>query len=104
MKKPTFSELMRQIEAEARAEGPEAVAQLDLMRQRYFIGGQLAMLRKQRRLTQPTLAKRSGVGQADISRIERGALNATTDTLAKLGRAMGVRLAFIDKKKRVIAA
>jgi hypothetical protein len=43
------------------------------------------------------------VAQADISRIERGVLNATSDTLAKLGRAMGVRLAFVDTKKRVVA-
>ena len=105
MKKPTFADLMRDIEAEARAEGPRAVAQLELMRHRYFIGGQLALLRRKQKLTQPALAKRSGVAQADISRIERGALNATTDTLAKLGRAMGVRLAFVDtKKKRVVTA
>lgn len=103
MKKPTFAQLMREIEAEARAEGPEALAQLELMRERYFIGGQLAQLRRTQNLSQPQLAKRSGVQQADISRIERGALNARTDTLAKLGRAMGVRLAFVDKKKRAIA-
>lgn len=95
---------MRDIEAEARAEGPEAVAQLERMRQRYFIGGQLALLRKKRKLTQPALAKRSGVEQADISRIERGALNATTDTLAKLGRAMDAHIAFVDdRKKRVVS-
>jgi DNA-binding XRE family transcriptional regulator len=104
MKKPTFAEFMRAVEAEARAEGPEAVAQLELLRVRYFIGGQVALLRQQHKLTQPALAKRSGVTQADISRIERGSLNATADTLAKLGRAMGVRLAFVDKKKRVVAA
>ena len=55
----------------------------------------------------PSRRSRSGRAwrRADISRIERGALNATTDTLAKLGRAMGVRLAFVDyKKKRVVAA
>jgi DNA-binding XRE family transcriptional regulator len=105
MKKPTFAEFIREIEGEARAEGPEAVAQLELLRERYFIGGQLALLRRKHKLTQPALAKRSGVAQADISRIERGALNATTDTLAKLGRAMGVHIAFVDdKKKRVVAA
>jgi DNA-binding XRE family transcriptional regulator len=104
VKKPTFAEFMREIEAEARAEGPAAVAQLELMRQRYFIGGQLALLRRKHKLTQPALAKRSGVTQADISRIERGALNATTDTLAKLGRAMGVRLAFVDSKKKTVVA
>jgi ribosome-binding protein aMBF1 (putative translation factor) len=104
MKKPTFAELIRDIEAEARAEGPEAVAQLEVMRQRYYLGSQIAMLRKRRNLTQPALAKRSGLEQADISRIERGSSNPTEDTLAKLGRALGVRLAFVDKKNRVVAA
>ena len=104
-KQPSFAELLRDIEAEARAEGPQAVAQLELMRHRYFIGGQVALLRRKQKLTQPALAKRSGVAQADISRIERGVLNATSDTLAKLGRALGVRLAFVDtRKKRVVAA
>jgi len=103
MKKTTFAEFIRDIEAEARAEGPEAVAQLEVMRQRYYLGGQVAMLRKRQKLTQPALAKRSGLEQADISRIERGSSNPTEDTLAKLGRALGVRLAFVDKKNKVIA-
>jgi hypothetical protein len=92
MNKPTFADLMRDLEAEARAEGPEAVAQLELPRHRYFIGGQLALLCRQQKLSRPALAKRSCVAQADISRIERGALNATTDTLAKLGDGRAPRV------------
>ena len=72
MKKTTFAEFLREIEAEAHSEGPEAVAQMELMRQRYFRGGQLAMLRRRQKLSQPALARKSGVEQADISRIERG--------------------------------
>jgi DNA-binding XRE family transcriptional regulator len=104
MKKTTFAEFLRDIEAEAHAEGPESVAQLDVMRQRYARGGQIAMLRKRQKLTQPALAKRSGVEQADISRIERGLGNPTEETLAKIARALGVRLAFVDKKNKVVAA
>src|SRR3989475_13269923 len=104
MKKTTLAEFMRDIEVEARAEGPEAVAQPDVMRQRYARGGQIAMLRKRQKLPQPALAKRSGVEQADISRIERGLGNPTEETLAKIARALGVRLAFVKKKKKVVAA
>jgi DNA-binding XRE family transcriptional regulator len=104
MKKTTFAEFIRDIEAEARAEGPEAVAQIEVMRQRYARGGQLAMLRKRHKLTQPALAKRSGVEQADISRMERGLGNPTEETLAKIAKALGVRLAFVDKKNKVVVA
>jgi len=104
MKKTTFADFIRDIEAEARAEGPEAVAQLEVMRQRYYRGGQIAALRKRHNLTQPALAKRSGVEQADLSRIERGLGNPTEETLAKVARALGVRLAFVDKKNKVVAA
>ncbi len=104
MKKTTFAEFIKDIEAEARAEGPEAEAQIAVMRQRYFRGGQLALLRKRQKLSQPALAKRSGVEQADISRIERGLGNPTEETLSRLGRALGVRLAFVDKKNHVLTA
>lgn len=102
-KKTTFAEFIRSVEAEARAEGPEAVAQLELMRQRYNRGGQIAMLRKRRKLTQPALAKRSGVEQADISRIERGLGNPTEETLTRVAHALGARIAFVDKKDRAVA-
>src|SRR3989442_4936577 len=101
MKKTTFAEFLRDIEAEAHAEGPEAVAQLDVMRQRYARGGQIAMLRKRQKLTQPALAKRSGVEQADISRIERGFGKPTEENLAEIAPAPCVRLAVVQKKEKV---
>ena len=101
MKKPTFADLMRQIEAEAKEEGPEAVAHLERMRHRYYLGGQLAVLRKRRGITQVELAVQSGVAQADISKIERGISNPTEDTLARLGKVLGARLAFVDERERV---
>lgn len=101
MKKPTLDDLMQQIEAEAQEEGPEAVAQLERMRHRYYLGGQLAVLRKRRGITQVELAAQSGVEQADISKIERGISNPTEDTLARLGKVLGARLAFVDDRERV---
>ena len=80
---------MRQIDAEAQDEGPKAVAQLERMRHRYYLGGQLAVLRKRRGLTQMELADESGVEHADISKIEHGVGNPTEDTLARIGKALG---------------
>ncbi len=101
MKKPTLADLMREIESEAKAEGPAAVAQLAQMRHRYSLGGQLAMCRKRLGISQSELSDKCGVEQADISKIERGLSNPTQDTLAKLGSALGVRLAFVDDRERV---
>ena len=103
MKKPTFADLMRDIEAEAKAEGPRAVAQLARMRHRYSLGAQLAVLRQRQGISQVDLAARSGVAQADISRIERGLSNPTEDTLARLGNVLGVHLAFVDDREPVAA-
>ncbi len=101
MNKPTFIDVMRVIEAEAKAEGPRAVAQLVRMRHRYQLGGQLAMLRKRHGISQVALATKSGVEQADISKIERGLSNPTQDTLARLGHALGVHLAFVGDREPV---
>ena len=92
MKKPGFADLLRDIEAEAHAEGPAAVAELELMRHRYGIGGQLLALRVKRHWTQGQLASASGVPQSDISKIERGAHHPTEDTLVALARALEVPL------------
>ncbi|SRR6266511_3526750 len=101
MKRTTFAEFWRDLQAEARAEGPEAVAQLNQMQHRYRLGGQLAMLRRQRGLSQAKLARITGVDQAEISRIERGVGNPTEDTLEHLGGALGVKLAFVPERALV---
>ena len=40
VKEPSFADLIRDIEAEAKAEGPEAVAELEDMRRHYGSVGQ----------------------------------------------------------------
>lgn len=99
MRKPAFADLMREIEAEARAEGPEAIAELELMRHRYAIGGQLLVLRMKHHWTQDQLALESGVPQSEISKIERGVHNATEDTLAALARALDVELRLVPIRR-----
>ena len=87
----SFDEFMQEIEEEARNEGPEAVAELEA-HAHFALARQLAQLRRERQLTQTELARRSGIPQSEISRIERGAANPTVATLAALGRPLGADL------------
>jgi transcriptional regulator with XRE-family HTH domain len=52
----------------------------------------LNMARRRAGLTQRELAKRSGIPQPSISRIERGQASPTVDTLERLLRASGQEL------------
>jgi ribosome-binding protein aMBF1 (putative translation factor) len=94
-KKPTFDDLMKDIEAEAHAEGAEAVAQLERLRHRYARGAQLVALRLQCGMTQKDLEAKTGIKQSEISKIENGVGNPTEDTLATLGHALGAKLVFV---------
>lgn len=62
------------------------------MSEREQLGAQLAAARKARGLTQPDLSALTGIQQAEISRIERGAGNPTAATLLRLADALGQRL------------
>ena len=50
------------------------------------------MARRRAGLTQRELARRSGVPQPSISKIERGVISPTVDTLERLLRACGMEL------------
>ena len=65
------------------------------------IGTRLAAARQRRGISQAQLAKRAGVGQATISRLENGEESSTTiDTFIKLSEALGVSPAiFLDDGK-----
>lgn len=101
VKKLTFEELWQEIQDEAKAEGPKAVAELERMQHRFRLGGQLSVLRRRRGLSQSDLAAQTGIDQAEISRIERGVANPTEDTLARLGSALGAKLVFVTERTPV---
>jgi transcriptional regulator with XRE-family HTH domain len=69
--------------------GAEAVEVFD---RALALGALLADARRQRGLNQTELSKRSGVTQADISRIERGVLAPTTPTLMRLAEGLNARI------------
>ena len=56
--------------------------------------------RIEQNLTQKELAKRTGIDQADISKLENGTRNPTVNLLKRLaeGRGMTLKIEFIPKK------
>ncbi len=48
--------------------------------------------RKQQNITQKELSERTGITQADISRIENGTRNPSLDMIKRLAKGMGMRL------------
>ena len=87
--KNNFQDFVSDVEAQAT---PEELRELEAARTRFRIGSRLLQQRVAAGLTQQQLAKASGIAQADISRIERGQSNPTTETLDALGRPLGVTL------------
>jgi DNA-binding XRE family transcriptional regulator len=98
-----FEDFVREVEAEAHAEGPQAVAELAALRAHFAMAQEIRELRKAHHLTQKQLAAVSGVDQAEISRIERGEANATSSTLAALLAPLGARLGVVSDDARGLA-
>ena len=76
----------------------ETPAQAELRRRfevAFALGVQFIEARQARGLTQRELSEISGVDQADISRIERGAGNPTEATLQRLAEALGRKLGLV---------
>ncbi len=48
--------------------------------------------RKQLGLTQSQLSEKTGIGQADISKLENGNANPSIKTLQRLANAMGMKI------------
>jgi ribosome-binding protein aMBF1 (putative translation factor) len=71
-----------------KADSPEDTALREVFRRDITLGLQFHDARVALGLTQRQLAEKTGVPQADISRIERGAGNPTQATLEKLAGAM----------------
>jgi ribosome-binding protein aMBF1 (putative translation factor) len=86
-----FKDFVEEVERNADAEERR---KLDAARRRFGIGAKLLERRMAAGMTQRELAAASGVDQAEISRIERGQANPTSQTLQALGEPLGVILDF----------
>lgn len=60
---------------------------------------QVMELRASHGLTQAELAERSGVSQADVSRIERGSANPTEKTLGRIAAALDADLCLVPRAR-----
>lgn len=104
--KPTstkFEDFVREVEDRAT---PEERHELEAARARFKIGARVLQHRLAAGLTQQQLASESGIAQGDISRIERGQSNPTTETLEALAVPLGVTLDLVpadDTAERIEA-
>jgi DNA-binding XRE family transcriptional regulator len=90
-----FQDFVEEIESR---NSPDEQGELDEARARFRVGAQLLRHRLSMGLTQGQLAEASGVAQADISRIERGQSNPTTDTLEALCSPLGMRVGLVPAR------
>ena len=69
----------------------------------YIIMRAMIEARREEGLTQKELSERSGITQADISRLENGNANPSIRTLQRLANAMGktLKIEFVDPKEAV---
>ena len=60
----------------------------------------IAELRKQKGYTQKELAERTGINQADISKLENGTRNHSVNLLKRLayGMGMSLKIEFVPKR------
>ncbi len=60
------------------------MATVQKMRQVELVGRKIRQLRKEHRLTQTDLARRIGIQQSDLSRMEKGEYRVSLDTLVRI--------------------
>lgn len=81
-----------QIGLEKDLQNPEFKKEWDALELEFQIQAALMKARIDADMTQAELAKKSGVRQSNISRIESGAVIPRLETLEKLAQAMGKKL------------
>ena len=90
---PSLEELERRLGPATAVADPETVVS------RLAMAHKMAVAREKAGLSQAELARKIGTDQASISRIERGERNITLETLAKITRALGLKLTIEPVKK-----
>ena len=63
-----FTDFIAELKREAKAEGPEAVAELKYFRERYRLARRFAEARRKRGWTQKKLAEKTGLNQSESRR------------------------------------
>ena len=77
---------------EEQLKDPALKAEYDALEPEFAIIQAMINARKTAGLTQKQLAERTGIAQADISRLENGNANPSLKTLQRLAKGMGMRM------------
>jgi DNA-binding XRE family transcriptional regulator len=91
--------LLEQVDREAKAEGPQAVAELHALQVKYRMLNQIIQARRALQLTQKDLAEKAGLGQAEVSKIERGRKSPTLDTYSRLAAALDLEVPRLARRR-----
>ena len=86
---------------EALKNDPELKAEYDALAPEYDIIQAMIDARKKLDLTQKELSEKTGITQADISRIENGKRNPSLNMMKRLAEGLGMRLKleFVQENK-----
>ena len=89
----SWTQFVKNLETRAKVAGPTHVQTLRALQQHYRkMGAELAQERKELGLSQESLAKATGIDQAEISRIERDQVDPRLGTYVRLLEGMGLGL------------
>ena len=83
----TFNEFL-----EKQLRNPKIKAEYDALEPEFTIIQAMIDARRRSGLTQEQLSERSGISQADISRLENGNANPSLKTLRRLAAGLGMKL------------
>ena len=80
---------------------PQLQAEYDALGPEYDIIQAMIKARKSQNMTQKELSEKTGITQADISRIENGTRNPSLEMVKRLARGMGMvlKLEFVSDAK-----
>ena len=92
----TFEEYKKQ-----QMKDPEFVKEYEAIQPEMDVIRAIVNARTSQNLTQSELAKRTGINQADISKLENGTRNPSINLLTRLAEGMGMNLKieFVPKQK-----
>ena len=94
----SYNEVSAELQDELSEAGKQALSVFECA---YRLAVQIIDRREELKLTQMELAEKSGVNQADISRIERGSAYPNERTLIKLAQALGSRWELVGQPTAV---
>ena len=80
---------------EKKLQEPAFKKEYDALESEFDIIQAMIDARKQSGLTQKELAERTGINQADISKLENGTANPSIRTLRRLADGMGMRMKLV---------